>query len=383
MAEEKKNRGQELMEKLARLIVEKRKGFLAAFLVACVFCAASISKVTVINDLTEYLPETTQTRQGLDIMDKEFTTLGSGKILLTNVAYEEALKLSGKLESINGISHVQFYDMEERDDAYKDQELTDYYKDAGALLTLAFEEPEDTEKSQAAIKEVRQALDGYEAYVYTTVDKDDAAELEEDMKGILVIVVAVILAVLLFTSGTYMEILIFLVVFAVAALLNMGTNYWFGEISFVTNAVSTVLQLALAIDYAIILFHRFMEEHKTRDTEPALIAALSKAIPEVSSSSLTTVSGMVALMLMEFGIGPDMGRVLTKAILCSMMSVFFLMPALIMMFSKAIERTVHKNFVPSIRLWGKFVIRFRHLGIVLFAGVVVLAVQYSSRCPYI
>ena len=383
MAEEKKSRVQELMIKLARLIVEKRKGFLVAFLVACVFCVTSISKVTVINDLTEYLPETTQTRQGLDIMDKEFTTLGSGKILLTNVAYEEALRLSKELESINGISHVQFYDMEERDDDYKDEELTDYYKDASALLTLTFEEPEDTEKSQAAIKEVRQALDGYEAYVYTTVDKDDAAELEEDMKGILVIVVAVILAVLLFTSGTYMEILIFLIVFAVAALLNMGTNYWFGEISFVTNAVGTVLQLALAIDYAIILFHRFMEEHKTQDTEPALIAALSKAIPEVSSSSLTTVSGMVALMLMQFGIGPDMGRVLTKAIICSMISVFFLMPALIMMFSRAIERTVHKSFVPSIRLWGKVVIRFRHVGIAVFGVIVVMAVQYSSRCPYI
>ncbi len=383
MTDGEKTKGQELMHRLARLIVEKRKGFLAAFLVACIFCAASISKVEVINELTEYLPESTQTRQGLNIMDAEFTTLGSGKILLTNVTYEQALELSRTLEEIDGISSVKFYDMDERDGAYEDEILSDYYRDASALLTLNFDEPEESSRSQYAIARVRENLEGYEAYVYTTVDKDDAAELEEDMKGILVIVTVIILAVLLFTSGTYMEILIFLIVFVVAALLNMGTNYWFGQISFVTNAVGTVLQLALAIDYAIILFHRFMEEKNTRNTEDALIAALSKAIPEVSSSSLTTVSGMIALMLMQFGIGPDMGRVLTKAIICSMVSVFFLMPALIMMFSSTIGKTVHKSFVPKIYFWGRFVMKIRHAGLAVFLAVVCLAARYSSDCHYI
>ena len=163
--------------------------------------------------------------------------------------------------------------------------ITDYYKDTNALLTLTFDEEEDTDLSQKAIAEVRKYLDGYESYVYTTVDKDDAAQLQEDMKMILALVAVIIFAVLLFTSGTYAEIGIFVVTFVVSAILNMGTNYWFGSVSFVTNAVGTVLQLAMSIDYAIILLHRFMEEHQKYDVVQAATVALSKAIPEISSSS--------------------------------------------------------------------------------------------------
>ena len=229
----------------------------------------------------------------------------------------------------------------------------------------------------------RETLEGYSSYIYTTVDKDDAASLKADMRVIVVIVVLIILVVLLFTSKTYMEIVIFLAVFGVAALLNMGTNYWFGEISFVTNAVGAVLQLALAIDYAIILFHRFMEEHEDKDTIEAITVALSKAIPEISSSSLTTVSGMVALMFMRFGIGMDLGRVLTKAIIISLLTVFLLMPALIVMFSSAIDRTAHQNFVPSINFWGKIVVKLRYIGVPVFLAIVAAASVYAGKCPYI
>ncbi len=231
--------------------------------------------------------------------------------------------------------------------------------------------------------QVREKLTGYPSYVYTTVDKDDAASLKADMKVIVVIVVLIILVVLLFTSKTYMEIVIFLTVFGVAALINMGTNYWFGEISFVTNAVGAVLQLALAIDYAIILFHRFMEEHEDKETIEAITVALSKAIPEISSSSLTTVSGMIALMFMQFGIGMDLGSVLTKAIIISLLTVFLLMPALIVMFSKAIDRTVHQNFVPTINFWGKIVVKLRFIGIPVFLVIVAGASVFSGKCPYI
>ena len=197
------------------------------------------------------------------------------------------------------------------------------------------------------------------------------------------IAVAIIVFVLWFTSGTYMEIAIFMLVFAMAALLNMGTNFIFGDISFITNAVGTVLQLALAIDYAIIMFHRFMEEHGSVGTEEALIRALTKGIPEIASSSLTTVSGMVALMFMQFGIGMDMGRVLTKAIILSMLSVFCFMPGLIMIFEKQIARTMHQSFVPKIYIWGKFVVAIRKITLPIFAVLVAAAFVFSSRCNYI
>lgn len=369
------------MMKLATFIVNKRKAFIALFALACIYSVISIPKVGVINDLTEYLSENTETRQGLDIMNEEFTTFGTAKVLVSNITYEKALVLAGELEEIPGISAVAFYD--EEDSQYEDDDRADYYKDASALYTITFEEEEDTEKSQTAMAQIRETLDGYSSYVYTTVDKDDAAALKADMRVIVVIVVLIILVVLLFTSKTYMEIVIFLIVFGVAALLNMGTNYWFGEISFVTNAVGAVLQLALAIDYAIILFHRFMEERETEEPVEALIVALSKAIPEISSSSLTTVSGMVALMFMQFGIGMDLGSVLTKAIIISLLTVFLLMPALIMLFSNAIDRTGHRNFVPRINLWGKMVVKFRWVTVPVFLVIVAAACVFSGKCPYI
>ncbi len=314
-------------------------------------------------------------------MNREFTTFGSAKVLVSNITYDKALALSKEIGDIRGISGVTFFDQEEEHN--EDEKLEDTYKDASALYSITFEEEEDTELSQAAMAQLRETLEGYSSYVYTTVDKDDAAALKEDMRVIVVIVIFIILVVLLFTSKTYMEIVIFLAVFGVAALLNMGTNYWFGEISFVTNAVGAVLQLALAIDYAIILFHRFMEEHEDKETIEAITVALSKAIPEISSSSLTTVSGMVALMFMQFGIGMDLGRVLTKAIILSLLTVFLFMPALIVMFSRAIDRTVHPNFVPTINFWGKFVVALRYIGVPVFLVIVAAASKYSGLCPYI
>lgn len=338
---EEKREPESFMMRVARFIVNKRKAFIALFILACIYSVLSMSKVKVINDLTDYLPESTETRQGLDIMDEQFTTFGSAKIMVTNITYEKALQLAKEMENINGISAVDFYDAS--DDDYDDKEVTDYYQDASALYTLTFDEPEDTRLSQTAMEKVRDSLDGYSSYVYTTVDKDDAKSLQEDMKLIGVIVVFIVLGVLLFTSRTYAEIAILPIVFLVSMLLNIGTNYWFGSVSFVTNAVGAVLQLAMSVDYAIIFLHRFLEEREHYVATEATTVALSKAIPEISSSSLTTISGMVALMFMEFGIGMDLGRVMVKAIVLSMVSVFLLMPALLVMMSNAIDNTKHKT----------------------------------------
>ena len=209
------------MMKLAAFIVNKRKAFIVLFALACIYSAVSISKVGVINDLTEYLPESTETRQGLDIMNEEFTTFGSATVLVSNITYEKALALAHQIEEIPGISAVSFYDEET---AGENSQISDTYKDASALYTITFEEEEDTENSQAAMAKVRESLEGYVSYVYTTVDKDDAADLKNDMSVIVVIVIFIIVSVLLFTSKTYMEIVIFLIVFSVAALLNMGSR---------------------------------------------------------------------------------------------------------------------------------------------------------------
>ena len=360
------------MTKLARFIVDKRKAFYLVFVAAFLFCTASINKVQVNNDITSYLPPQTETRRGLTIMEEEFVTLGSANVMVANVTYGTAQNLAQKLERIQGVSEVAF------------DETEDHYKNSSALFTISFDGEETDPATVEAMNEVLSALEGYDVYPSTQIGRDESASLQKEMTVILAIAAVVIVVVLLFTSKSYMEVPVYLIVFAVAAVLNMGTNFIFGTISFITNSIAVVLQLALAIDYAIIFCHRYMEERDNGlDPREADIAALSKAIVEISSSSLTTISGLIALMLMQLRIGFDMGIVLSKGIVCSMLCVFLLMPGLLMLFSGPIDRTRHRSLVPKIQFWGKAVVRLRYIFPPVFLVVVVAGAVLSARCDYV
>ena len=360
------------MTKLSRFIVDKRKAFYLVFLAAFLFCAASINKVEINNDITSYLPPETETRRGLTLMDEEFVTLGSAEVMVSNIPLDTAWDLSHKLEILPGVSGVTF------------DETDDHYHDSAALFSVTFDAPEDDPEAVTALQAVQDALEGYDVYVSTQVGRDESASLQKEMTVILLIAAVVIVVVLLFTSKSYMEVPVYLIVFAAAAVLNMGTNFIFGTISFITNSIAVVLQLALAIDYAIIFCHRYMEERDNGlDPREADIAALSKAIVEISSSSLTTISGLVALMLMQLRIGFDMGIVLAKGIVCSMLCVFLLMPGLLTLFSRPIERTRHKNLVPNIDFWGRGVVKLRYILPPIFLVVLVAGAILSSKCEYV
>lgn len=360
------------MLKLARFIVDKRKAFYLIFLASFIFCAVSISKVHVNDDITTYLPAHTETRRGLTLMDEEFITLGSANIMVSNITYDAAYNLSLKIEKIPGVSSVEFDDTQ------------DHYHDSAALFSVSFNGEEDDPDTAAVLLQVEQLLEGYDYYPSTTVGRDESASLQQEMTVILAIAAVVIVVVLLFTSKSYMEVPVYLIVFATAAVLNMGTNFIFGTISFITNSIAIVLQLAMAIDYAIIFCHRYMEERDNGlDAREADIAALSKAIIEISSSSLTTISGLVALMLMQLRIGFDMGIVLTKGIIFSMLCVFLLMPGLLMLFSGPIEKTRHRNLVPHINWFGKGVIHLRYILPPIFLVVLVVCAVLSNRCDYV
>ena len=360
------------MTKLARFIVDKRKAFYLIFTAVVLFSAASIHKVQINNDITSYLPSQTETRRGLTIMEEEFITLGTANIMVSNVSYETALDLSEQIAEVPGVSQVEFDDTDA------------HYKDSSALFTVSFDKEEADPETEAALNQVLQVLEGYDVYSSTQIGRDVSASLQKEMTVILAIAAVVIVVVLLFTSKSYMEVPVYLIVFVAAALLNMGTNFIFGTISFITNSIAVVLQLALAIDYAIIFCHRYMEERDNGlSPREADIAALSKAIVEISSSSLTTISGLVALMLMQLRIGFDMGIVLSKGIVCSMLCVFLLMPGLLMLFSKPIDRTRHRNLVPKINFWGKAVVRLRYILPPIFLVVVVVGAVLSSHCDYV
>ncbi|MCI9651361.1 MAG: MMPL family transporter, partial [Lachnospiraceae bacterium] len=373
METEKEKKDNSFMMRLSTLIVDKRKGFYLVFILLILYSVLTMDKVKVNNDLTSYLPDTTETRQGLDLMDEQFLTYGTARIMVCNVTYEEAQGLSEELREMDGVAMLDFEDTEE------------YYHDMEALFKVTFDGEAGDETAQEHLDSVLEALSGYDVYYSSDIGQEerDAADLSNDMIVILLLAGVVIVAVLLFTSTTYAEIPVFLMTFIVAAILNKGTNYWFGTISFVTDSIAVVLQLALAVDYAIILCHRFMEEHEDKEAREAVIVALSKAIPEISSSSLTTVSGMVAMMFMQFRIGYDMGIVLAKAIVLSLISVFFLMPGLLLTFAKAIDHSHHKSFVPNITAVGKFCVHTRFVIPPLLVVAVIAGAVLSGRADYV
>lgn len=370
---EKEQKGNSFMIKLATMIVDKRKGFYLIFILLIIFSLISMNKVKVNNDLTTYLSEDTETRQGMDLMNEQFVTYGTARIMVCNVTYEEAEALAAQIEEMEGVSMLDFDDSPE------------HYHEMEALFAITFDGEAEQESTRGYFEAVLEALAECDVYYTSDIGQEerDAADLNKDMVMILLLAGVVIVGVLLFTSTTYAEIPVYLMTFIVAAILNKGTNFLFGTISFVTNSIAVVLQLALAVDYAIILAHRFMEEHEDKDAREAVIVALSKAIPEISSSSLTTVSGMVAMMFMQFRIGYDMGIILAKAIVLSLLTVFFLMPGLLLNFSKAIDRTHHKSFVPNITMMGRFCVATRFVVPPLLILGLVAAFYFSNRAFYV
>lgn len=358
------------MEKIATFIVDKRNLFFLFYVLALIFSVVASGWVQVENDITTYLPADTETRQGLTVMNDNFTTFGTARVMVSNLTYEKAGDLQQELEEIDGVYSVAFDDTE------------DHYKDAAALYDVTFDGTSTDAVSLDALQTIRDTLAPYDAYIDTEVGQDMSADLASEMGVILVIAAVIIVVVLTLTSRSYAEVPVLLLTFGAAALLNMGTNFLCGTISFISNSVTVILQLALAIDYAIILCHRFSDEHETKDAREACIAALSKAIPEISSSSLTTISGLGALAFMHFGIGRDMATVLIKAILFSLLSVFTLMPGLLMVFSGKIDATRHKKLIPQITFLGRFDVATRFVIPPIFVAVVIAAAVLANNCPY-
>lgn len=338
----KEKKDGEFMVKVATFIVDRRNLFFLLFGIALIFSVVSMNWVKVENAMSAYLPDTTETRQGLDCMEEQFITYGTAKVMVTNIPYEQADKIAEDIENMDAVIMLAFDSTEE------------HYNNFSALYDITFGYKETDDRALEALAEVEAMLKGYDIYVSTSMGDASAEQIAGEMQIISVLVAIVVISVLLLTSETWAEVPVLLLTFCAAALITKGTNFMMGTISFVSNSVTIVLQLALSIDYAVIFCNRYKEEHQKLSVREADIMALSKAIPEISSSSLTTVGGLIAMMFMQFGIGSDMALCLIRAIVLSLLAVFLLMPGLIMLFGNAMDKTRHKNFIPKIPFVGKF-----------------------------
>lgn len=359
------------MVKVATFIVDRRNLFFLLFGIAIIFSVVAMNWVEVENDLSAFLPGTTETRQGLDLMEEEFITYGTAKVMVTNINQDEAQELADDIEAMDDVIMLTY------------DNTKDHYNNFSALYDITFGYEEDDDRALEALDEVETMLDGYDIYVSTSMGDSSAEEIEQQMSVISVLVAIIVVSILLLTSQTWAEVPVLLLTFISAALITKGTNFMMGSISFVSNSVTIVLQLALSIDYAIIFCNRYKEEHQTLGVREADIIALSKAIPEISSSSLTTIGGLVAMMFMQYKIGMDMALCLIRAIFLSLLSVFLLMPGLIMVFGNLMDKTRHKSFIPKIPFVGKFAYKTRYIMPPIFLVVIIVAAILSQKCPYV
>ena len=358
------------MVKLATFIVDKRNLFFLLTVIALIFSAFSRNWVEVENDLTAFLPDDAETKQALNVMEAEFTTYGTAEVMVDNITYDAAEALRDTIADVKGVQSVDF------------DETTDHYSNAAALYSVTFDADETDDACLTALDAVKETLADYDLYISTDLGNTLQETIAREVGIIMIYVAVIVIAVLLFTSQTYGEVPVLLLTFVIAMILNQGSNFLLGKISFVSNSVTSILQLALSLDYAVILCNHFKEQRETMPIREAAIAALSRAIPEISASSLTTVGGLVAMLFMQFKIGPDMGICLIKAIMYALLSVFVVMPGLLVLFGPLIERSKHKSFVPKVDFIGKFDFKTRRIIPVIFAVFVIFGIFFSGKCPY-
>ena len=367
---ENKKTSYNFLYKLSELVVDKRNLVFLVVIIGLIFSVFSSSWVEVENDLSAFLPDGSPSKEGLDVMDEQFVTYGTAAVMISTISISEAWDVKEKIENISGVQSVAF------------DETTSHYNNASSLYTITFDYSENDEKCVELLETVKSELSAYDLYISTELGNTLQETIDQEVSIIMVIVAIIVVVVLLFTSQTYAEVPVLLLTFVVAMILNNGTNFILGKISFVSNSVTSILQLALSLDYAVIFCHRFKEEHQRLPLREATVTALSKSIPEIGASCLTTIGGLIAMMFMKFKIGPDMAICLIKAIFFALASVFIVMPGLLMVFGKWMDKTAHRNFVPKIPFVGKFAHKTRFVVPPIFLIVVIIAMIVSSACPY-
>ena len=353
-------------EVLARFIIEKRALIESVFVAGCIFSIVAMCFVNVNYDLTKYVPSYTQSSQGLDKMKEEFGYPGTARLMIKDVSLYEAKKYKDQLAAVDGVDQILWCDTKVNVYAGEDfvnlDDIKDYYKDGCAVMDITFEEESDSPRTERAIDEMKAITGDKGCYVGMAVQNKSLIETTaKEMGRILVVAVIMILAVLCLATTAWTEPILFMLVMGVAVLLNKGTNIFLGTISFLTDNVAIILQLATSMDYSIFLLDAFMSWRDTGlSEEEAIVKAVEEAINSIFASSLTTVVGFLALVTMKFNIGFDMGLVLAKGIVFSLLSVVFFMPAMILKFTKWNDRTKHRSFFPDFTKMGKGVFKIRY-----------------------
>lgn len=342
--------------------------------------------VPVNYNMTDYLPASAPSTVAIDVMEEEFDeAVANTRVMVKNVSIQKALAFKEKMEAIDGVSGVMWLDdvmdMKTPIEMADADTVETYYQDGNALFTFQVDEGKEVEATDA---------------IYDVIGEDNAMSgealetaLSQKMTGqetfnAAAILIPIIILILLLSTSSWIEPVFFLTAIGISVLINLGTNIFIGEISFISQAVAPILQLAVSLDYAIFLLHSFADFRKeTKSPHEAMKRAMKKSFPAITASASTTFFGFMALTFMEFEIGADLGLNLVKGILLSFLSVMIFLPALTVMFFRLIDKTQHKQLLPSKYNIGKHLIKLRIPILLLVAILIVPALFGQSKTNFI
>lgn len=345
---------------MAKLVLRFKKTIMLSIIFLAMVCLVLMLFVNINYDLTEYLPKDVPSSIALDKVKETFDDeIPNLSVYVKDVSVAEALEIKGKIEGVEGVESVLWLDdITDLNQplAFMDKkEQEAWYKDKGALYLVAA----DSEISERVVEGVRETVNKEMTMSGSVLNQATMQSLtSNEVSKIIFFVVPLVLIILLLSTSSFIEPLLFLLTIGIAILLNEGTNYFVGEISYVTRSTSAVLQLAVSMDYAIFLLHSFSRHRAEKNNiEGAMLSAMREAAPAVAASATTTVFGFLALTLMEFRLGPNLGWVLAKGILFSFLSVMLLLPILTVYTTKLMDKTHHRNFIPPFTKFSRFVMR--------------------------
>ncbi len=357
-------------------IVEKRKRIELIFLACTIFCAICFPFVGVNYNLSEYLPDFAPTKQALDVMEAEFGYPGMARIMIKNVTLQEAKQIRDKIAALDHVElavGVDTFSSVYSGYEFMPNDLNDkFYQDGNAVIEVIFQDGDSAESTKEALGEIYKIVGeergAFSGSAVSSKFREEAISKEILMATLLSIVI--ILAILLLTTTSWVEPFLFIGVMIVAIILNMGSNLMFGRISFFTFSTAAILQLAVSMDYSIFLLHAFMaNKEKGMTPEKAMIKAIQSR--SILASGAATIVGFMAITLMQFKVGKDVGLVLSKGIFFSLLTVLLLMPALILRYDDKITKYRHKSFLPSFDRLGIVMQKIRWPILVLCLGLAV------------
>lgn len=379
------------MQKFGRGVVKLRVPILIVSVLLLIPSIFGFLSTRINYDILSYLPSDIETMKGQDIMLDEFGKGGFSLVMLDGMEDKDVEKVKEKIEKVDHVCDVLWYDTLADVSLPKEvlpDDIYDFFNtDNSTMMAVFFDEATSADGSLEAVKEIR-SIAGEQCFV------SGMSSVVEDIKDLtmqeapMYVVIAVILTsiILALTMDSFLIPLFFMLSVGMAIIYNMGTNFIQGEISFITEALAAVLQLAVTIDYSIFLWHSYKEEKEKHpgDNKEAMAVAIGKTITSVVSSSITTVAGFLALCFMSYELGMDMGIVMAKGVVIGVICCITVLPSMILVFDKALEKTMHKDLVPSLEKPSKFIIKHHAAFIVLFIVVLIPAIygQINTNVYY-